>query len=396
MKPARQINALAVTKNPLQFAEETNETAKILDNCTDCGACVKACNFLRHYCDSPRELAKRFRRNPLENIEIPYSCSLCGLCQRICRHHLYPGGMCHEARVKIFQPLQGKNLPSDFVYDFITPRLEGIKNHQIFSTSKVFALSKPPEGSGQSAPKSVFFPGCSLPAYAPDVVYNSYQYLREKIPGIGVALNCCGKPSKDMGDMDRFRKIFAGTLDKFAQMGVEEVILGCINCHKTFRENSGLKLRTIYEIMVEKGLPEPAFDSGGQITIHDSCPARNQPEIRQAVRTIATRLGHEIHELRYRNDMSQCCGAGGCAPTGNTTLADRHTRDRATQARGTVITYCAHCRERFSTQVPALHILNLVFGASGKNQSAAALTEYHDPWLNWLHRWQLKRRLQKM
>lgn len=376
-----------------QFEAETNETAKILDACTSCGACVKACNFLKHYCDSPKELAKRFFRNPLEIIEIPYSCSLCGLCRRICRRHLYPGGMCHEVRIKIFHPLQGKNLPDDFVYDFITPRLEGIRNHQIISTSPVFTLSRPPLEKGPTVAKSVFFPGCSLPAYGPDVVTKAYRYLREKVPGIGVALNCCGKPSKDMGDMERFRKIFAKTLKEFARMGVEEVVLACVNCHKTFRENSDLKLRTIYEIMVEKGLPEPAF-SGGTITIHDSCPARNQPEIRQAVRTIAARLGNEIHELRFRNETTQCCGAGGCAPTGNTTLADRHTRERAAQAKGTVITYCAHCRERFSTQVPALHILNLVFGASGRNQAAAALNEYHDPWLNWLHRWQLKRRLQ--
>lgn len=396
MMPARKTNAPAADLKLVRFAEQTDETAKILANCTDCGACVKACHFLKHYCDSPRELARRFARNPLENIEIPYSCSLCGLCRRICRRHLYPGGMCHEARVKIFQPLQGKNLPDDFVYGFITPRLEGIKNHQNFSTSPLFTLIRPPDGAGNAAPRSVFFPGCSFPAYAPDVVYKAYQYLQEKIPGIGVALNCCGKPSKDMGDMDRFRKIFAGTLNEFARMGVEEVVLACINCHKTFRENSNIRLRTIYEIMVEKGLPEPAFAGGGQITIHDSCPARNQPEIRKAVRTIATRLGHEIHELRFKNELTQCCGAGGCAPTGNTTLADRHTQDRAAQVRGTVITYCAHCRERFSSQVPALHILNLVFGAAGKPQSTAAMSEYQDPWRNWLHRWQLKRRLQKM
>ncbi|OGR07053.1 MAG: hypothetical protein A2511_00040 [Deltaproteobacteria bacterium RIFOXYD12_FULL_50_9] len=395
MRSARKLNAPAAGDNLVNFAEETNETAKLLANCTDCGACVKACHFLKHYCDSPRELARRFTRNPLENIEIPYSCSLCGLCQRICRRHLYPGGMCHETRVKIFQPLQGKNLPDDFVYDFITPKLMGIRNHQIFSTSPVFTLSRPPESNKEGAPRTVFFPGCSFPAYAPDVVYNAYRYLREKIPGIGVALNCCGKPSKDMGDVARFQDIFARTLNEFAKMGVEEVVLACINCHKTFRENSNIKLRTIYEIMIEKGLPEPAF-SGGQITIHDSCPARNQPEIRKAVRTIASRLGNEIHELRFKNDLTQCCGAGGCAPTGNTTLADRHTQDRASQAKGTVITYCAHCRERFSTQVPALHILNLVFGGSETQQTSAALTEYHDPWRNWLHRWQLKRRLQKI
>lgn len=383
----------AAKRRPL--TTEPGETEKILEKCTDCGSCVKACNFLKHYCDSPKELARRFLRNPLENIEIPYSCSLCGLCQRICRHGLYPGGMCHETRVKIFQPLHDRNLPADFVYDYVTPRLRGIKSHQIFSTSPVFALSKPPEKPGidiGSVPKRVFFPGCSFPAYAPDVVLRAYQYLREKLPGIGVVLNCCGKPSKDMGDMARFRGIFNNTLAEFARLGVEEVVLACINCHKTFRENSEIRLRTIYEVLEEKGLPESAVASGGPVTIHDSCPARYRPEIRNAVRNIAVKLGHEVKEFRFKNELTQCCGAGGCAPTGNTTLADRHTRTRAAQARGPVITYCAHCRERFSTQVPAQHILDLVFGApDGKD-----LAEPHDAWKNWLHRWQLKKKLQHL
>ncbi|MBU0485337.1 MAG: (Fe-S)-binding protein [Proteobacteria bacterium] len=330
-------------------------------------------------------------RNPLENIEIPYSCSLCGLCQRICKYDLYPGGMCHEARVRVFQPLQERIPPDDFIYDFLTPRLKGIRNHQIFSSSPVFALNRGPEEHKGTLPKRVFFPGCSFPAYAPGLVWKAYQYLQAKMPGIGVVLNCCGKPSKDMGDLDRFGKIFDNTMNEFARHGVEEVVLACINCHKTFRENSGIKLRTIYEIMAEEGLPNEAKKGSGEVTLHDSCPARHQPAIRQAIRTILSRLDYRVNEFRFNKEMTQCCGAGGCAATGNTALAGRHTRDRAAQARGTVVTYCAHCRERFSSQVPALHILDLVFGASYKK----SLVEAHDGWQNWFVRWYLKRKLNR-
>jgi Fe-S oxidoreductase len=391
MKQALKKEHLEPVADSLPEAEQMSETGKILKNCTDCGSCVKACNFLKHYCDSPRELAKRFARNPLENIEIPYSCSLCGLCQRICKHDLYPGGMCHETRVKIFQPLQAKETPDDFIYDFVTPRLKGIRNHQIFSSSSIFALNQGPATSKGELPKRVFFPGCSLPAYAPSLVDKAYQYLRGKMPGLGVVLNCCGKPSKDMGDMARFDKIFNNTLNEFARHGVEEVVLACINCHKTFRENSAIRLRTIYEVMAEEGLPETAVPGSGEVTLHDSCPARHQPVIRQAIRTILTQLGYQIHDFRFNREMTQCCGAGGCAATGNTTLAGRHTRDRAAQAKGMVVTYCAHCRERFSSQVPALHILDLIFGAPYNK----ALTEAHDGWQNWFDRWYLKRKLNR-
>ena len=367
------------------------ETERIIDLCNDCGACVRTCTFLSHYCDTPKELAKRFKRNPLENIEIPYSCSLCGLCQRVCPLNLYPGDMCLETREKIFQIQQRDALPDDFVYDYMIPRFKGVRNHQIISTSPVFTLSKVAKDN-KCTPKSIFFPGCSLPAYSPRLVLRAYQYLQEKIPGIGIVLNCCGKPSRDLGDKERFRKIFEGTLKELSRLGIEEVVVACINCHKIFTEHSDIRLRTIYEIMAEMGLPESGSGGEQQITIHDSCPARYRPEIRNAVRQIASQMNFRITEMKFKNETTQCCGAGGCSPMGNTALADRHTKARVAQAKGQIVSYCAHCRERFSSYGPSLHILDLIFGTSYNKH----IEEYHDSWRNWLNRWYLKKRFQLM
>jgi len=369
-----------------------SETEKIIEVCNDCGACVRTCTFLRHYCDTPKELAKRFKRNPFENIEIPYTCSLCGLCQRICPLDLHPGDMCLETRQKIFQTQQKDALPDDFVYDYMIPRLKSVRNHQIISTSPFFALSKLTDKSNTSTPKRIFFPGCSLPAYSPGLVIKAYQYLQKKIPGIGIILNCCGKPSRDVGDKDRFRKIFDGTLNEFSRLGIEEVVVACINCHKMYTDNSDIKLRTIYEIMAEMGLPESISGVGRQITIHDSCPARYRPELRNAVRQIASQMNFRIKELKFKNEVTQCCGAGGCSPMGNTALTDRHTKARASQAKGQLVSYCAHCRERFSSYASSLHLLDLVFDSSFKKHAE----EYHDSWRNWLNRWYLKKRFQFM
>lgn len=368
-----------------------SETEKVIESCNDCGACVRTCTFLRHYCDSPKDLAKRFKRNPLENVEIPYSCSLCGLCQRICPLDLHPGDMCLETREKIFQTQQRDSLPEDFVYDYMIPRLKGFRNHQIISTSSFFTMSKIAKNN-KGAPKSVFFPGCSLPAYSPRLVLKAYEYLRQKIPGMGIVLNCCGKPSRDLGDRERFGKIFERTLEEFSRLGVQEVVVACINCHKIYTEFSDIKIQTIYEIMSEKGLPESRSYDGQQLTIHDSCPARYMPELRNAVRQIASRMNVKITEMKFKDETTQCCGAGGCSPMGNTALTDRHTIARASQATGQIVSYCAHCRERFSTYGPSLHILDLIFGSSDKKRTE----EYHDSWRNWLNRWYLKKKFQLM
>jgi Fe-S oxidoreductase len=299
--------------------------------------------------------------------------------------------MCLETRQKIFQAKEKDALPNDFVYDYMIPRLKSLRNHQIISTSPVFTLSKAGK-KNKSTSKRVFFPGCSLPAYSPGLVLKAYQYLQQKIPGIGIVLNCCGKPSRDIGDDDRFQNIFGGTLKEFSRLGIEEVVVACINCHKMYRENSEIKLRTIYEIMAEMGLPESISGGGQAITIHDSCPARYRPEIRNAVRQIASQMNFSVQEMKFKNEVTQCCGAGGCSPMGNTALADRHTRARAGQAKCQIVSYCAHCRERFSSYGPSLHILDLIFGASYNKHTK----EYHDSWRNWLNRWYLKKRFQIM
>ena len=66
----------------------------------------------------------------MENIEIPYSCSLCGLCKQVCHLELYPGDMCLETRRKIFTASEEEALPDDFVYEFVIPKLYGFKIHQ--------------------------------------------------------------------------------------------------------------------------------------------------------------------------------------------------------------------------------------------------------------------------
>lgn len=369
-----------------------NETEKIIKSCTDCGACVRSCTFLKHYCDSPKELAKRYKRNPLENIEIPYSCSLCGLCKRVCPVDLNPGDMCLETRQKIFKTQQGKHLPDDFIYDYIITKFKGIKYHQIMSSSSLFTYSKKGENKVKSLLKRVFFPGCSLSAYSPDLVLKAYKYLLQVMPGTGIILNCCGKPGKDIGDNNRFHTIFNKTIKEFSRLGITEIVVACINCHKIFRENSDIKLKSIYEVIAEKDSKITNPHNNTEITIHDSCPARYSPKIRKAVRAIALNKGFKINEMKLNNEFTQCCGAGGCSPMGNRTLSDRHTKTRAKQVKGKLISYCAHCREKFSSYTPSLHILDLYFGVSHRQH----IKEYHDSWRNWLNRWYLKKRLQMM
>jgi Fe-S oxidoreductase len=295
-----------------------------------------------------------------------------------------------EVRQLIFKALQAGTVPGDKANKNVITKLNGIMSHQTFSTSSFFTYSKQPKSKGNGLHKTVFFPGCALPAYSPELALKTYRYLREKIPGVGIILNCCGKPSDNIGDERKFNAIFTNTMNMLSRLGVEEVIMACINCLKIFSQVTDVRFRTIYQVMVEMGLPKIISGNGQQISIHDACPARYRPEVRNAVRQIALQSDYEIVEMPFSNEVTLCCGAGGCAPCGNSDLANSHMEKRTAQSKGQLVSYCSHCRESFSAYVPSLHILDMVF----RNPNLQRTRERNTSRRNWMNRWYLKKRLQ--
>ena len=72
---------------------------RIIEKCTECRLCVKECDFLQHYRESPKELAEKFSAGGYrERPEVPYSCNLCNLCEVVCPEGLNVGRMCLEQR----------------------------------------------------------------------------------------------------------------------------------------------------------------------------------------------------------------------------------------------------------------------------------------------------------
>lgn len=375
-----------------------SETKRIIDLCTDCDACVKNCLFLEKYCNSPKELAIRFKRNPKENTEIPYSCDLCDLCEKVCPEGLNPALMFYETRKEIIKS-DGEELSEDFIYRHIIPKHRAIRNHQYFSTSWLFKMTK---ASGEGKTKRIFFPGCSLPAYSPYLVLKTLKYLKEKLPDTGIILNCCGKPTWELGEQKKFESILNGVASDLKRIGAEEIIVACPNCYNVFiKFLKEFKIRILYEVMIEHGIPSPPSKGrkgevkGGQeeiaVTVHDSCHVRYNHSIQDAVREIVRAAGYNIFEMKHRREVTACCGAGGCANYGNTALADLRTKERAEEARGhDMISYCAHCRERFSPYAPSLHVLDLLFM---REYHKRRLKIFSGSWLNWLKRGYLKIRL---
>lgn len=332
--------------------EQAREEAERCLSC-ECKLCVKDCEFLKLYCQTPKELAQKFKAGYFrEKPVVPYSCNLCGLCGKLCPEELSSGDMCMAIRELMVKEKIGPLPPHQFV-----------RRDQDYVTSDAVTLSKPGDaGKGEWA----FFPGCSLPGSSPELVIKIHNYLQQKLPGTGIILRCCGAPTHFLGDRAKFENMADDIAAEVKKVGASGLIVACPDCYRTIKRSApGFKIKSLYEVMVEKGLPDGARALAPKtFSLHDSCTVRDEATFIENVRTLINEMGYQIEEMKYSRDKTRCCGAGGMIPYVNLELFTRLAKQRAEEAAFDVITYCAGCRDAFaSTGKPAIHILELMFNS---------------------------------
>jgi heterodisulfide reductase subunit B len=70
--------------------------------------------------------------------------------------------------------------------------------------------------------------------------------LKETIPGLGIVLDCCSKPSHDLGREKVFQLMFGELKDYLFENGARNVLVACPNCHKVFKDyGDGLTVKTV-------------------------------------------------------------------------------------------------------------------------------------------------------
>jgi NADPH-dependent glutamate synthase beta subunit-like oxidoreductase len=336
--------------------EQAREEAERCLQC-ECRLCVRDCEFLQRYRQNPKELVERFKAGEFrENPLIPYSCNLCSLCESRCPQDLSMADVNLELRRALVAEGRGP-LPQ---HKFLDWNLN-------WTNSDKFTLAQPGSETGET--KRVFFPGCNLSAYSPTLVFKTYEYLRQRLPGTGIVLNCCGRPACDLGQQDRFQEIQSKIASQMAELGATEVITACPNCYMIFKKFApDIKVRSVYEVMVELGLPYEAEAKAKEeriFSLHDSCSVRWEKDLQDSVRTLLNMMGYRIEEMEHTRESTICCGIGGMVPYIDIGLAFKAAKRRAEEAHFDLITYCATCREQFANPEaagkPCLHVLDLVF-----------------------------------
>jgi Fe-S oxidoreductase len=347
------------------------------EKCIECKICVKQCAFLQKY-GTPKQIADDY--NPGEQLHhtMSYECSLCSLCTGVCPVDIDPKRMFLEMRR--YAVAAGK-------VDLTKQRL--LLNFEKRGTSKRYSFYGLPAGCD-----TVLFPGCALAGSRPKRVMQLFDHLQNSFPNLGIVLDCCTKPSHDLGRTDYFQAMFGDMLNYLVGHGIKNILMACPSCYAVFnRYGKGLTTRSVYEILAKEDWPAGSKLAAEPVTIQDSCVARFEKDMQHSVRSLIQAKGVSHEEMKHHGKKTLCCGEGGGAHFVAPDLAGNWCEMRKAEVGGKrIITYCAGCAHFLSSVGPTAHLLDLIFDPVATLAGKAKVSRSPFTYLN---RILLKRRFSK-
>jgi hypothetical protein len=241
---------------------------------------------------------------------------------------------------------------------------------------------------------TVFFPGCALPGTRPQQTKKVFALLQELRPNLGIVLDCCTKPSHDLGRQDYFLSMFGELKEYLVGQGIRQVIVACPNCYTVFREYVPELVTTlVYEVLAEAERM-PSGRNAGTVVVHDPCSIRNDVTVLDAVRKLAIRAGVAVEEMAHNRTETRCCGEGGGVAALAPHLAAAWAEACVTDAAGyTVLTSCAGCANFLGSRIITIHILDLLLDPKSALSGKAPVSR---PLFTCLNRIGLKRYFQNL
>ncbi len=330
--------------------------------CGNFGRCYTICPFLKSVKLTPKEIANNLDPNNPDDIPKIYSCMQCGLCeQKICPQCLSPTEMILKLRESAVDQNKGPMQYHRFQFT-------NEKNNFFSIYKEEFGGIEQPSLEGKY--EYVFFPGCALSAFAPGLVKATEDLLVSKLGKVGLLLDCCYQPLRNIGLKTKFNESMSQLKSKLKEIGNPKLIVSCPNCYRIFEKNIGKdSVLSVYDVLKDQPMK---FKPSGNIAIHDSCPYRYYPKELAIIRKIFTSNGINPIELTYNKEYTMCCGAGGGVSYANSELSAKMSEDILADAKqkgaDVLVAYCSSCINQFSAGsekygIKLYHLLDLITGA---------------------------------
>lgn len=404
--------------------------------CSHCGKCTRRCEVLNgptldigqiqraydHIMTLPEKGSARTTAvlQLVEDDPALYNalrqCCFCGYCTAACRHHV-PAPEAMRAWRELF--MQANLMPPD------DSKLVMVDNEwNIFSAYRaIYGIAYPEfvslaqaaeANSTQQTQKidTLFFPGCSLVSYAPDVVRTVGAWLTDSGVNWCLSDGCCGSPLMSAGLFDRAAALRASFVDQMQAAGIKRLVTVCPGCADEFRDDltEDIEIVPFPQLMLQ--LAKERQDAGRptgfnpmpqeSLTFFDSCHDRYDSSNAKGIRALAARYLPQAHQIESEHFMrgTLCCGAGGAVASYDPDITDRRVWQVIDEARATgaqtLVTMCPTCTYTVAqallsapdvaAEIESLHYLELLFGvkidwAQVFYQLSSMWTGEYGPWL---------------
>jgi Fe-S oxidoreductase len=322
----------------------------------ECLECVKHCEYLARFGSYPKVYARQIYNNQSivmgtrQANTLINSCTMCGLCEELCPGDFSMEDLCLQARRELVE--QGNMPPS--AHEFALRDMH-------FANGPDCALAR--HAPGEKTSTHLFFPGCQLTASRPAAVRAAYDHLRAHIPAMGIMLRCCGAPAHWAGRTREYERSMDELRSQWESLGRPAIVCACPTCQGMLQNAlPAAAVVDLWQVLQGAGVPESVKGADMELTVHDPCTTRHEPEIRQQARGLLQSVGVRVREVDMSGNLTECCGFGGLLAEANPELGADVAKRRADSLPGELVTYCAMCRDMLAKGGARIsHVLDILF-----------------------------------
>ena len=376
----QQLPAAPSIESKLQQARAT--FAETAEACTACGACTARCSLLanrgwsmRSLCDEGMAVVQRIEsgvplREALEGsdfLSFTLSCLGCERCTAVCpegivvtaswlrgRELARAAGILDDETLDIiktdctwnsftkFRKMQGTSFD-----DLPQLCVEPIDAHEAGWTNPNAAnFPENPQA------ETLFFPGCTLVSYAPELTRTAFAWLEEHQGPCLLGTQCCGSTLGFMGETERTRAWQERVIAAAQAQGVKRFVCVCPGCVTRLQPVAAsmapeIEFVSYAQLLMDAGVQVDAgvfAPSETPVMVIDSCNDRAGMH-GNAIRQLFTGVENVLSPCRGAD--ARCCGAGGGVNLYDQAFSRANTRYMLDLARDlgvhTLITACPTC-----------------------------------------------------
>ncbi|MBP1603253.1 MAG: succinate dehydrogenase/fumarate reductase iron-sulfur subunit [Acidobacteria bacterium] len=201
--------------------------------------------------------------------------------------------------------------------------------------------------------------------------------------GVLAKERCTGDVAKRTGNEYQFQELARANIEDFTAAGVKKIVTSCPHCLRTmgtdYRE-FGFTAEVIHAASLVGALTRTmAVPGAGYVTFHDPCYLGRYAGVTEEPRELLARFGAEVHEPERHGANPFCCGAGGGLLFEEHEEGRRISQERFEQLQRTgaptIVTACPFCsimlkgaQASANTQAAFVDLISFV---DGRMKSAA-------------------------